>query len=152
MSKFLSRLNMSVGKRSKSQVNKVRAKVFDRDDHTCIVSGSEWAFSHPCFGGLTIQHSCARGMGSSAKYDGMAFLRTMCAGHNALEPANPDFQKACERNGWKVRRWVADNYGPNNIPVLYPDGWYLLSGETRHQISQRAAEAIWEELHDSTVL
>jgi hypothetical protein len=139
---------MSVGKKSKAQVNKVRSELFQRDNETCVVQGSEWAIAYPCFGDLTVQHGVGRGMGSSAKYDGIDFLRTMCAGHNGMETSHPFFAAACHRNGWSIERWVADRYGAKSIPVLYHDGWHLLQNGSRLPISEATANAIWDDLHD----
>ena len=123
-------------------------QLFERDDFTCIVSGTEWAYKHPCFGGPTVQHAVARGMGSSAKYDSIDLLRTMCAGHNALETSNAEFQEACDQYGWSAPRWVADKFGPRAIPVLFPDGWHLLSNGSRIPISDSTAKAITQDVYD----
>ncbi len=130
---------MAIGKQSKANMAKVRQEVYARDFETCIVSSSTWAMLHPCFGGMTLQHSVKRGMGSSAKWDGADFLRVMCAGHNALAESDAAFAKACIRSGWAVPRWVAETTPINRVPVLYADGWHLLDGGKRFAISDNTA-------------
>ena len=137
---------MSLGKQSRAQVNAVRQRVFSRDLNTCIVWGTEWFLAYPCAGALTIQHSVTRGMGGSAKYDGIDFLRTMCAHHNTLETANALFKDVCLENGWSVPRWLADTEGIRVIPVRYQDGWHLLQDGERVPISEDTAQQIWEDL------
>jgi hypothetical protein len=114
---------MSLGKKSKSQVNKVRAYIFERDGQACIAAG---VFGF-CGGGLTIQHRVGRGMGSSAQYDTPAHLITMCATHNELQTASARFDKLCKSRGWSVPRWAVERVPVSDIPVSYPGrGWYLL--------------------------
>lgn len=138
---------MSIGKKSKAQVDKVRELVFQRDNNRCIVTGSRWAWIIPCGGELTIQHAVARGMGSSAKYDEPKHLRAMCAIHNQVETSNADFAEACERMGWSVRRWVADQAKIEVAPVWYVDGWHLLKENDRVLISPEEAQALSDELY-----
>jgi hypothetical protein len=137
---------MGIGKTSRKQVDAVREQVFDRDGNRCVVDGSEWSIAYPCAGILTIQHAVTRGMGGSAKYDGIDFLRSMCVYHNTLETANADFKDACLANGWSVPRWLADTEGIHVIPVLYPDGWHLLQHGERLPIGDETAATIWSDL------
>jgi hypothetical protein len=85
-------------------------------------------------------------MGSSAKYDGVDFLRVMCAFHNQLEMQNSEFRTACFRNGWSVPSWVVDRFGINAIPVKYPEGWFLLKNGVKFEIDDVAAEKTWLEI------
>jgi hypothetical protein len=138
---------MSIGKSAKAQTNKARQLVYDRDQHRCIVFGDRWQSINPCAGGLTIQHAVARGMGSSAKYNDVDSLRTMCAFHNALDASSAKFHRWALRNGWSVHRWMADRYGWMVIPVHYVDGWFVLHGGERHPITSDVALEAVEQLH-----
>lgn len=138
---------MSLGKKSKKQVDAVRQLVFDRDKRRCIVTGSMWSRLIPCGGNLTIQHAVARGMGSSAKYDEPVFLRTMCAVHNQMETSNALFAQACKRMGWSVSRWVADQANIEKVPVWYEDGWHLLKENERFPISPKQADANRDDIY-----
>lgn len=116
----------TLGKRSRTQVERNRDGIFLRDDYRCVVANTSWTKLIPCAGGLTIQHRIGRGMGGSAKFDTPTHLLTMCAVHNALETANGKFHNTCVRNGWSVPR--NRELDPSEIPVAYPDGnWYQLS-------------------------
>ena len=132
---------MSIGRRSRKQVDAVREAVFERDGQRCVAYG----FGE-CAGVLTVQHSVARGMGGSAKYDGIDFLRAMCAHHNTLDTADAAFHERCVKRGWSVPRWLADSQGIQVIPVLYSDGWHLLQNGERIRISDDTARTIWDEL------
>ena len=136
----------TIGQRSRANLAQVRERVYDRDGHTCIVAGSRWEWLYPCGGELSLQHSVPRGMGGSAKYDDVDFLRTMCVVHNVMETSNAQFAQACQRNGWSVRRGIADQFGIKVIPVWYADGWHLLQGGERIRISKNTAEAIWSDM------
>lgn len=117
---------MTIGKRSKSNVARNRQRVFERDHETCVVAGTLWDGLERCRGQLTVQHRVGRGMGGSARYDAPEYLIAMCAHHNGLQTSSALFAEACERNGWSVRRSVADLYSVTGIPVFTQDGWYLL--------------------------
>lgn len=117
---------MSIGKKSKAQVDKVRQLIFERDGGDCIAA-KVFGF---CGGGLTVQHRVGRGMGGSAQYDTPAHLVTMCATHNELQTANATFAEICKSRGWSVPRWAVDRVPVSDIPVYYPGrGWYLLAAD-----------------------
>jgi hypothetical protein len=137
---------MKIGKQSRKQVDAVRQEVFTRDNETCIVAGTVWEGVYPCGGSLTIQHSVARGMGGSAQYDGIDYLRAMCAVHNGLDTANAAFHNACIALGWTVPRWLADTEGIRVVPVFYRDGWHLLQNGERIRISDKTAGMIHADL------
>jgi hypothetical protein len=138
---------MSIGKKSRANTERHRKKVFSRDER-CVVIGSSWGNLVYCGGPLTIQHRVTRGMGSSAKYDQQPNgLIAMCAVHNVLEPASNEFRKMCERSGWSVRRSIADRILLAHIPVRYPDGWYLLTGDKRVQIMTNTALEMMREIY-----
>jgi hypothetical protein len=138
---------MSIGKRSRRQVDAHREIVFERDNHTCVVSNSLWSKLIPCGGALTIQHRVTRGMGGSAKYDDPPYLLAMCAIHNALEPASVSFRDFCERQGYSVPRWVMNRHAINRVPVKYDSDWYLLSGTDRFKIPERTAVEMLDEIY-----
>lgn len=115
---------------------------------TCCVDGTWASLRWGCAGELTIQHAVGRGMGGSAKYDNIDFLRTMCARHNMLETADADFAKACVENGWSIPRWFADRFSVRAVPVLYSEGWYLLQNGNRLPISDKTAESIKSDFED----
>ena len=143
---------MKIGKRSKAQVNKVRKLVFERDRHLCVVHGSLWQRLEPCWGDLTVQHAVARGMGGSAKWDGIDYLRAMCSHHNTLDTASSEFRKACIRNGWSMPRWLAEqNYPAKLLPVRYSDGWHLLQDGERIRISDATAVRIMSDIYGDEV-
>lgn len=138
---------MKIGQRSKAQVNKVRKQVYDRDNGICVVTGSLWSRLEPCQGDITIQHAVTRGMGSSAKWDGADYLRTMCWYHNFLDTHSEEFRKACKRNGWSVPRWVGEQHEIKLVPVRYFDGWHLLQDGERIRISDRTAADLLAEMY-----
>jgi hypothetical protein len=138
---------MSIGKKSKAQVQKVRQIVYDRDDHECVVRGSLWATLEPCGSALSLQHRVGRGQGGSALYDAPAFLTTMCFLHNALAESSAEFAKFCARNGFSLRRSLADQHPISRVPIRYPDGWQLLSGDGRFAISENTARELMEEIY-----
>ncbi len=137
---------MPVGKVSRKQVDAVRGQVFERDGHVCIVAGTVWERVYRCGGQLTVQHSVARGMGGSARYDGIDYLRTMCAVHNGLDTSDATFHSVCLGLGWTVPRWLADTEGIRTIPVSYVDGWHLLQNGERVWISETTATALQMDL------
>lgn len=137
---------MRIGKQSRAQVNRVREQVFERDGYRCVVADSLTALEYPCAGELTIQHAVSRGMGGSALFDGIDYLRAMCSFHNGLDTSNALFRQTCLRNGWSIQRWMALSEGVKMIPVKYPDGWCLLQDGKRVPISDETAEAIQEDL------
>lgn len=139
------RKSTPIGKLSKAQTAKNYPLALQRDGEVCIVSGSSWALKYPCAGVLTPQHSVNRKMGSSAKYDGVDFLRVMCSFHNSFEMANSEFRSACFRNGWSVPAWVVDQFGISSIPVKYPDGWFLLENGAKLELDETTAEKARQE-------
>ena len=138
---------MSIGKKSRKQVEAVRQAVYDRDDHRCVVYGSLWSMLVPCGGSLTIQHRVTRGMGSSAKYDEAPYLLTMCSIHNGLEPASAEFRAFCERQGYSVPRWAAEQTPISRIPVRYEDSWFLLANSGKYAVPEPVAIDLMTELY-----
>lgn len=119
----------SRGARSRAQVERVRADVYARDGHRCLVSASPWARIDPCSGALTIQHAIGKGMGGSTLFDGAEYLRTMCWHHNELQPKDAIFADLCLRMGWAIERNRKPMLEPATLPVRYPDGRdYYLDG------------------------
>ena len=139
---------MSNGKVSKANLNKSRPIVMDRDDNTCIVQDTIWSQLVSCAGPSTIQHRVNRGMGSSGKYDSPAYLLIMCSVHNQLAEASSEFAKFCERNGYKVRRHIADSTPINRIPVRYGQEWFLLDGQGKFGIPSKTAEELMYDIYD----
>ena len=139
---------MSIGKRSKAQVNKSRPIVFERDGEQCIFVGTIWQRLHPCGMGYGVQHRRGKGMGGSNKADTPDALLTCCNVHNGLIEASSECRAFAERSGIAVRRSVADQWAMSRIPVRYADGWHLLSGDSRFPIPDSAAEAIISEMYD----
>lgn len=140
---------MSVGKRSKRDVNKNRKTVFKRDNYTCVVTGSEYEYTWGCYGIPTIQHRVTRGMGGSNAHDEPRDLVTMCAYHNQLETMSATFRRVCELSGWSVRRSMASQWPLNRVPVLYGSDWFLLDGDARFLIPEEVAVELIEEMYDS---
>jgi hypothetical protein len=137
---------MTVGKRSKAQVEKVRQRVYDRDGG-CVVAGSAWALLWPCGGAWTIQHRVNRGMGGSAQFDQVESLLVMCAVHNSMDAGSMQFREACIRQGWSMPRWVVRSYAPGSVPVWYQDGWHWLDGDRRVPCTLRDAEKRMGEIY-----
>lgn len=137
---------MSVGKRSKAQVDKVRKRVYDRDGG-CVCAGSSWAILWPCGGAWTIQHRVTRGMGGSAEFDTSEHLLTMCAIHNQLDASSMEFRAACIRQGWSIPRWVMKSFRPQDVPVWYLDGWHWLYEGERVLCPVRDAERRMGEIY-----
>jgi hypothetical protein len=136
---------MSIGKKSKAQVEKSRPIVYARDGKRCVAYGSLWAYS--CGGAMTLQHRVGRGAGGSALYDAPAFLVTFCAAHNSRAESDPVFAEFCRLNGWSLRRSYAEQHPISRVPIRYPDGWQLLSGEGRFAISETTARELMEEIY-----
>mgnify|MGYP003625481844 FL=1 len=136
--------NMSIGKKSRSQVEKARRGVYERDGGVCISK----AVYGVCDDSVTIQHRVGRGMGGSAKYDTQpGFLLTMCGRHNMLETANADYHKVCQELGWSVPRWVPDQWSISEVPVFYWDGWHYLVGFDRVPTSDKVAKLRMESIY-----
>ena len=134
---------MSVGRRSKAQVNKVREAVYKRDGHVCVVAHT--AYGAQCSDELTIQHRVTRGMGSSARFDEPKHLLAMCGYHNFLDTADSVFRDFCVARGYSVKRWAALSAGV--IPVHYADGWFLLQGIERVEVSNVEASRLMKEVY-----
>lgn len=141
---------MSIGKKSRVGMERSRENVYARDDNICVVSGSIWSVLHPCGGHMTLQHRVTRGMGSSAKYDSEPYLLTMCSIHNGLEPASSEFRNFCERNGYSIPRWVAEQHPISRIPVKYADGWFLLDGVSKYEVPESVASDLMSEIYEGT--
>ena len=138
---------MSIGKRSKAQVEKSRPIVYERDGRRCVVRGSIWATIQPCAGSLTLQHRVGKGAGGSALYDAPPFLVAMCMIHNGLAESSAEFANFCTRNGYSLRRSLAEQHPISRVPIRYPDGWQLLSGDGRFAISESTAAELMEEIY-----
>lgn len=136
----------SIGSRSKSNVQKVRQLVYDRDNNRCVASGF-LAGAKGCQGRLTIQHSVARGMGGSAKYDAPVFLRAMCEYHNFLDSQDADFHDLCIDHGWSLPRWLVESTPTDLIPVRYIDGWHILVDTIRVKVSDDVADQLRREIN-----
>jgi len=134
---------MSVGRRSKAQVNKVREIVYKRDGYVCVVAHT--AYGAQCSDELTIQHRVTRGMGSSARFDEPKHLLAMCGYHNFLDTADSVFRDFCVARGYSVKRWAALDAGV--IPVHYSDGWFLLHGDRRVEVSSVEASRLMKEVY-----
>lgn len=127
---------MSIGKRSKKQVERIRQVVYDRDGGVCVGQG----FSLACSGGLTVQHRVSRGMGGSAQYDSEPpWLISLCWAHNVAETSNASLREAYVARGWGVPRWVVNSWGIFDVPVRYFDGWKLLVDNERVSMSEKDA-------------
>ena len=125
----------------------VRQNVYERDESLCVVRGSLWAMLVPCGGPITLQHRVGRGMGGSKKWDTEPFLVSMCAIHNGLEPASAEFRAFCERQGYSVPRWAADQFPIQRIPIKYEDAWYLLGGAQRYAVPEPVAQELMLEIY-----
>jgi len=136
----------SIGQRSRANVQKVRQLVYDRDGNQCIASNF-LAGASACQGRLTIQHSVARGMGGSAKYDKPEFLRAMCEYHNFLDSQDADFHDLCVENGWSLPRWVVESTPTDLIPVRYIDGWHILVDDRRVPLPDDLADHMRKEIN-----
>jgi len=130
---------MSIGKRSKNNVEKIRKKIYARDGFKCVAS----VWGSPCRGRLTVQHAVKRGMGGSAIFDAPRFLRTMCWHHNDLDASDVMFRRLSLLNGWSMTRPEALQ-SETPVPVLYPDGrWYVLDDEFEREPLEESTAAIY---------
>lgn len=137
---------VSVGKKSRSNVQKARQGVYERDGGVCISRG----ISGPCDDSVTLQHRVGRGMGGSALYDGdPSFLLTMCNSHNVLETADADYHRLCQELGWSAPRWVVNRWSISEVPVFYWDGWFYLVGFERVATTEKVARKRMEEIYGS---
>lgn len=151
---------MSVGKKSRSNVNKIRESVFERDDYRCVVAGSVWSVRVACSSDLSLQHRVNRQRGSSAQYDFAEALLTMCSTHNVLDTSSSEFRRFCLDNGYSIERWVADPKrgepdsdairlrNVSGVPVRYWDGWYALEGLAKVSLDDDEAERIVSSLYE----
>jgi len=138
---------MSNGKKSRANLAKSRPIVMQRDNHTCIVQDTIWSTLVHCGGPETIQHRVNRGMGSSSKYDEPQYLLIMCSVHNTLAESSYEFADFCERNGYKVRRHIAESTPINRIPVRYGQEWFLLDGHSKFALPTKTAEDLMYEIY-----
>lgn len=89
-------------------------------DGGCVVCGTHWS--------PTTQHRVARGMGGSRgpEINAPSNLITLCGsgttGHHGWVEHHPTFAREA---GWSVPRHL----DPRTVPVLYPNGWYLLNDD-----------------------
>ena len=136
---------MTVGKKSKSNLDKVRRLIFTRDGHKCVAQG---VFGF-CGGDLTLQHRAPRGMGGSAVMDGPENLVTMCLTHNELERASADFHRLCVKLGWAMPRWAFDQNFADVIPVWYQSmGWFQLEPDFRlAMIDERQVKMVFASIY-----
>ena len=144
---------MSLGKKSKSQVERLRKSVYERDRYECVAC-SFLGDGVVGVSTLSIQHRVGRGMGGSALYDkSSAYLITFCVFHNVQETADADFHDVCEENGWSVPRWVVGYRWPiDTVPVRYSDGWFFLVDDSRQQIPEKLAADRMQEIYGSEML
>lgn len=131
---------MRIGRRSKAQVARVREAVFERDGYECVV----FERASECSGGLTVQHRVGRGMGGSARLDGVENLLTMCAYHNGLVESDALFRRLCVMRGYSVPRWAAGCVG--SIPVEFLHGWMLL-GDVLTPVDSRDVVEVFEDVY-----
>jgi hypothetical protein len=118
-----SRRRKSIGRQSAANVDRIRERIFERDEGTCVAGPAS------CVGGLTVQHAIGRGMGGSAALDHPSLLRTMCSGHNGLIEQSAEFRVVAEINGWAIRRFAA-SVDVLAVPVRYPGArWFLLDDD-----------------------
>jgi hypothetical protein len=96
---------------------------------------------------MTLQHRVGKGAGGSALYDAPAFLVCMCTIHNHMAEDVPEFAEFCRINGLSLRRNYADQHPISRVPIRYPDGWQLLSGDGRFAISENTARELMEEIY-----
>jgi len=71
----------------------------------------------------------------------------MCWFHNWLQPNDADFAEFCKQNGFSLARSLADQHPISRVPIRYPDGWQLLSGNGRFAISESTARELMEEIY-----
>lgn len=116
------RKRRSIGRQSALNVDRIRERIFERDEDLCV------AYGHGCFGSLTVQHAIGRGMGGSAALDRPSLLRTMCSGHNGLIEQSSAFREIAEAAGWSLSRF--GDVDPLAEPVRYPgQRWFLLNDD-----------------------
>ena len=133
---------------TKTPTPRVRALVYERDGHTCVAS-------HPavmrgfmlCDSVLTLQHRIGRGSGGS-RLPGInqpGNLITMCFTHNLLIERDATFKAYALSRGWSLPRLRKPALVPAEIPVMYPDGPYLVDDDGgRESIPLAFARELWE--------
>lgn len=84
---------------------------------------------------ISTQHVLQRFLANASKWD------------QSQEEAAAEFAKFCTRNGFSVRRSIADQHPISRIPIRYPDGWQLLSGGGRFAISESTAQELMNEIY-----
>jgi hypothetical protein len=105
--------------RNTDPARSVVAAIRERDGG-CVVCGTHWS--------PTTQHRVARGMGGtrSLAINLPSNLITLCGsgttGCHGWVEHHPVFSREA---GWSVPRGV----DPRTVPVLYPNGWYLLNDD-----------------------
>jgi len=141
---------VTVGKKSKANLDKVRRLIFTRDDHRCVAQG---VFGF-CGGDLTLQHRATRGMGGSARMDDPQNLVTMCLTHNELDQASADFHRLCVKLGWSMPRWAFEQGFADVIPVWYSGrGWFLLEPDFRVALcEERQAKTVFAAIYGAEFL
>ena len=140
---------LPIGRRSKTQTERLRQIVYERDNHECVSK----ALYGPCSADITIQHRVGRGMGGSALYDAhSAFLVVLCGRHNTLETANADYHKLCRQLGWSVPRWVIDRWHISEVPVFYWDGWHYLAATDRVPTTPETATGRMKQIYGESYI
>lgn len=116
----------------------VRATVYGRDGHRCIVCGTTRD--------LTFQHRAATGMGGGRRPVDASGGLTACLAHNEGFEASGQAQALVW--GWKVPRWLREEAA--SVPVFYPipGRWFLLDAAgQRFEVSAMTAEATMRDLY-----
>jgi len=107
----------------------LRQSIYDRDGRRCAACGREE--------GLTIQHRKNRGSGGTDRFNGCAFLLTLCGGCNLALENDATFAKTGRRNGWKI----GNGDDPAAIEVYYAveRAWFLLDAERPLRVPARGS-------------
>jgi hypothetical protein len=141
---------MAVGKKANRVLDKLRPLIFERDGG-CVVAGSLWDLLERCSGDLTLQHRAPRGMGgNSDDFNAPENLLAMCLNHNRLERDSVPFRDFCRRSGYAMPRWVIEGHNgldAGMVPVRFADGWHMVEGLDRREISEATALAFMASLY-----
>lgn len=100
----------------------------DRDGHRCVCC-SRTAADAP----LTVHHRRNRGAGGSSDplMNTAPNGLTVCWACNGEMESDPNFAEVARERGWKVSAYA----DPAEVPVLYPDGWWLLTATSRKPVA-----------------
>ena len=117
-----------------STPKKLLAALDIRDGHYCA-----WHYPGACdVETLVPQHRANRGMGGRPSGMVAANLIWLCSATNGNVESDPVWAETARGRGIKI----SSHADPEQVPVLFPDGWYRLVGNDRVLLGEPEANEL----------